>query len=573
VWQKLNIEVIPGDSKNVNKNPVAERAVREVEDEILKIQTSEREITPSILAQATMAVNNKIRYTGFSANELLTNTNSLTGEKLQLDDKKLSDMQYENRQKVHDSSAKYKATSRGSKNINPIVKKGDLVMVKSDKSKFEARKQYVVVEVDEENRAVIVQKFVDNQIRAKKYKVKIEQIILVEKSKTEMFNSFPTAEALKHDNLESQVAVNIHNEVEDIQNFPGTFSEAEEPIRRTREKPRIDYSEFNESGRKTLKVQSTKIDFNSQCSYCFTRKYSNFYHSEKICIRKKKSTDKIVENDDDENTFFVVPATSEEVVNLPKDVVTNAQIEEEIEDDTNHGLENLKRQLIRRGINFEICAPEVLAMVHDYINYHTIGAKIEMSVVKIQTWWRRILGEKTNSGWDHSQDPPNWGKESSHPVSLEVDSDDNIERVFEEIDLERQKQRLDALEDIIYELDVSGGAQSNYLNLSDPSFELFMTNPEDDVFEIDMNNVTVVFNPERESRTTSVSVNVFGNEQSRSNSVEHFVPMSESRHFSLDETEFRRMTRSRSALKRVPLETTPLKNTVKDDLTPPGPPS
>ena len=86
VLKKLNIEIVRGDSKNVNKNPVAERAVREIEDEIIKIQPSDREITPSTLAQATMAVNNKIRYTGFTANELLANTNSLTGEKLQIED-------------------------------------------------------------------------------------------------------------------------------------------------------------------------------------------------------------------------------------------------------------------------------------------------------------------------------------------------------------------------------------------------------------------------------------------------------------------------------------------------------
>ena len=64
--EKLNIQIIPGDSKNVNKNPVAERAVREIGDEILKIQSSDKEITTSILAQATMAVNNKIRYRIYS---------------------------------------------------------------------------------------------------------------------------------------------------------------------------------------------------------------------------------------------------------------------------------------------------------------------------------------------------------------------------------------------------------------------------------------------------------------------------------------------------------------------------
>ena len=67
-----------------------------------------------------MAVNNKIRYNGFTANELLTNTNSLTDEKLQIEDQDLSNMQFENRQKVHGSSSKFKATTRGSKVMNPI---------------------------------------------------------------------------------------------------------------------------------------------------------------------------------------------------------------------------------------------------------------------------------------------------------------------------------------------------------------------------------------------------------------------------------------------------------------------
>ena len=173
--RKLNIEIITGDSKNVNKNPVAERAVREVEDEILKIQSADKEITVSLLAQATMAVNNKIRYIGYSANELLTNTNALTGQKLKLEDEDLSNHQFESRQKVHDSSARAKSTFRGAKLINPIVKRGDLVMIKSDKSKHEARKMYVVIDIDEERRAAVVQKIVNDQIRNKKYRVKVEQ--------------------------------------------------------------------------------------------------------------------------------------------------------------------------------------------------------------------------------------------------------------------------------------------------------------------------------------------------------------------------------------------------------------
>ena len=96
---------------------------------------------------------------------------------------------------------------------------------------------------------------------------------------------------------------------------------------------------------------------------------------------------------------------------------------------------------------------------------------------------------------------------------------------------------------------------------------------DEDVFETELLNQ--VFN-EKDSRTTSVEINVYRDDQSRSNSVEHFVPMPQSRRVSLDDSEFRRVTRSRSTMIRVPLESTPLKeeeDTMKDSFTPPGSPS
>ena len=87
-------------------------------------------------------------------------------------------------------------------------------------------------------------------------------------------------------------------------------------------------------------------------------------------------------------------------------------------------------------------------------------------------------------------------------------------------------------------------------------------------FEINT-DVTVVDLPEREPRTSSVGVNVYGDAHSRSNSLEYqFTP----RRVSLDEAELRRITRSRSNLERVPIETTPLKNTERESFTPPDSP-
>ena len=72
-----------------------------LEEKVLKIQFSDKELTAA--RQATMAVNNKMHYSGYSAKELLTNTNVVNGENLKLEDKELINLQTEtnNRSKGH----------------------------------------------------------------------------------------------------------------------------------------------------------------------------------------------------------------------------------------------------------------------------------------------------------------------------------------------------------------------------------------------------------------------------------------------------------------------------------------
>ena len=114
--------------------------------------------------------------------------------------------------------------------------------------------------------------------------------------------------------------------------------------------------------------------------------------------------------------------------------------------------------------------------------------------------------------------------------------------------------------------------------MSEPSFEIVFENPEknivdDDVFKttIGDEDVSTTATKEKETRTRSTTVNVFGDERSRPNSEEFFVTKPSSRRRSLDVADMR-ITRSRSNLVRVPLETTPLKQNVRESYTPPGTP-
>ena len=141
-------------------------------------------------------------------------------------------------------------------------------------------------------------------------------------------------------------------------------------------------------------------------------------------------------------------------------------------------------------------------------------------MVKIRTWWRKLLGNKTSKTFENRQNLSFSDKETNNSKDLEYDADEDNGEVFKERNVENP-------------LDVS---------------------------EIDGNNVTVALNKVRESRTISNGVNVFGHEHSRSNSLELFVPILESRHASLDKSELRRRAVARTTMTRVPLETTPLKN-------------
>ena len=62
---RLCIEI--GRVKNVNKNPVVERAVQELCEHILRIDSTARAITPMSLACVVASVNSTIRQSGLSA--------------------------------------------------------------------------------------------------------------------------------------------------------------------------------------------------------------------------------------------------------------------------------------------------------------------------------------------------------------------------------------------------------------------------------------------------------------------------------------------------------------------------
>ena len=165
-----------GRLKNINKNPVGEKAIQELEAEIRKELPEGGPITTSVLAVMCQVLNSRIRNRGLSAREILYQRDNETMSQLHISDQRLAEQQMRNRQSNHLPSAISKAPT-GIPPHSPVFKPGDLVFVKGDGSKHTGRDRYLVSSCDEN--FVHIKKLVGFQYRAREYKVKPSEIFCV----------------------------------------------------------------------------------------------------------------------------------------------------------------------------------------------------------------------------------------------------------------------------------------------------------------------------------------------------------------------------------------------------------
>ena len=169
--QKLRINIEIGRVKNVNKNPVAERTIQELEEELLRQEPGGGAVTMLDLSIAIARLNARIRFSGLSLRELWTQRSQFTHEQLPILDRNIILEQNKNRSGNHGSSSMSKHKS-GKSVATPSINVGDLVYLYTDKDKSRARDRYLVVSVDGE--WCQIKKIVGNQLRAMSYKVKVK---------------------------------------------------------------------------------------------------------------------------------------------------------------------------------------------------------------------------------------------------------------------------------------------------------------------------------------------------------------------------------------------------------------
>jgi hypothetical protein len=169
---RMTVEI--GRIKNLNKNPVAEKAVRELEDELLRQDPTGGPASPLLLSVATTTLNARIRSRGLSAREMWFQRDQFTNEQVPFNDSQMIQAQHSLRTANHPHSARSKAPLAPDA-PTAVLEVGDLVYLYSDRNKSHARNRYLVTSV--EDSWCNIRKFVGSQLRNASYRVKRSELV------------------------------------------------------------------------------------------------------------------------------------------------------------------------------------------------------------------------------------------------------------------------------------------------------------------------------------------------------------------------------------------------------------
>lgn len=151
---------------------MVEKAVQEVEEEILKMDSAEGRVSSGSLAIATSRRNARIRSCGFAPRKILYHRNQFTSERTSFEDMDLIKLQHHKRLSNHDHSEHCKAPNRSRRHCMDL-RVGDIVYLHGDLTKTRSRERYLVSAIQDVWASV--RKFAGSQLRAGTHKVCLEQ--------------------------------------------------------------------------------------------------------------------------------------------------------------------------------------------------------------------------------------------------------------------------------------------------------------------------------------------------------------------------------------------------------------
>ena len=153
--QDLNIHIELANDFSKNAVATVDKGMQELQQEIKKIQHSEKPITKAQLSMAIMNLNNRLRRDGqISAIEILFSRDYNKKSNLNLDDKQIAADQQRNREEAN--------TRHNMKNKQPPtgnIAEGDMVMLRQNPHKHKIRDTFIVKSSEENN--ITMQKVVN----------------------------------------------------------------------------------------------------------------------------------------------------------------------------------------------------------------------------------------------------------------------------------------------------------------------------------------------------------------------------------------------------------------------------
>ena len=174
--QRHRIVLELGQAKNPDKNPVAERAIQELSDELLRLDPLGGAVSPMALSVATATLNSRIRSRGLSAREMWTQRDQFSNAQMSLRDAELIATQHQQRLTNHPHSERSKAP-HARRRPDPALCVGDMVYIHADRNKSKARERYLVVSLDPP--FCNIRKFTGSQLRSASYRMRMSDCFKV----------------------------------------------------------------------------------------------------------------------------------------------------------------------------------------------------------------------------------------------------------------------------------------------------------------------------------------------------------------------------------------------------------
>ena len=148
---------------------MAERAVQELETELLRQDPLGGAVSEVTLSVATANLNSRIRSRGLSFREMWSQQDQFSNRQLPMSDEDLLTKQHDQRLINHPHGMKSKAPLALPR-PTPGNEVGDLVYIHSDRNKSRTRDRYLVTNV--EGAFCNVRKFIGSQLRSTSYRIK-----------------------------------------------------------------------------------------------------------------------------------------------------------------------------------------------------------------------------------------------------------------------------------------------------------------------------------------------------------------------------------------------------------------